>query len=170
MREHDVEGEQRGVGERPSKGCGVAVDADIGEQVDAGAGKCEGGEVPAGSAPDEGEQDRPCELDCGDGAEWEPVDGDVEAVVHQREHGAERDHESLHVALGNEEHPPWPPPDRKHDSSGDDTQPRHAAHRDRGEEQHSERGSQVVEDRRTDEPEVWRDSVRSLHRRAYLTV
>ena len=86
--EHDVEGEEHGVRERERHAQRLAGEAHVGEQVHARHGERERAEVARGARAERRERDHREELDRRDRAERQPVDGQVEAAVHERQHGA----------------------------------------------------------------------------------
>ena len=69
MREHDVEGEQGSVREREGDADRLALELDVGEQVDAGDRERERGGVARRARAERGEADHGQELDRGDRAE-----------------------------------------------------------------------------------------------------
>jgi hypothetical protein len=152
--ENDVEREQDGVGRGEGEAERLRDQADVREQVHPRDGEDEREEVAAAARADRGQDDDGKELDRGDGAEWQPVDGQVEQAVHHREHrgpGAEQPPGST------VEHPPDPPgpaPHGEDQRSGGDAQPRHSQGLDAGEQEHRERRPEVVEDRRHHEVRV----------------
>ena len=89
--EHDVRGEEHGVRERERDAERLALEPDVGEEVDAADGECERGGVPPRPRAERGERDHRQELDRRDRAERQPVDREVEADVHHRQHGAPGD-------------------------------------------------------------------------------
>ena len=106
--EHDVEREEGGVREREGDAERLPGEHDVCEQVDAEDCERQRGAVPPGARPERREHDHGQELDRGDRAERQPVDREVEAAVHDAEHGAPRDDRA---ALGAAERRPTPATD-----------------------------------------------------------
>ena len=154
--EHDVEREQAGVGERQRDPERLALEAHPGEQVDADDGEHQRGGVARRAGAEGGERDHRQELDRRDGAERQPVDGDVEAAVHDREDGAPLHEQDprLPVELGPQA--PGAAPEREDERGGGDPQPGDAEDVDADEQQDREGGAEVVEDRADDEVDVRR--------------
>ena len=86
-------------------------------------------------------------------AERQPVDREVEAAVHQREHGAPGQQQPPAVAVEPRE-AARPAPEREDQRGRGDPQPGDAEHVDAREQQHGERRAEVVEDRADDEVRV----------------
>src|SRR6266540_4626346 len=84
VREHDVDREQGGVGEREGDAERRGREPDVGEDVDAGNRQCECDAVAAITDAQGGEQDHRQELDRGDGAQRQSVDREVEDAVHRK--------------------------------------------------------------------------------------
>ena len=154
VREADVEGEQHGVrgGERDAER--VVHEVHVGDEVDAGDGEQEGREVGAGADCTGGQRDHRQELDRGDGAQRQPVDREVEAGVHRREHRPPGHQQSAGVALEPRPGLPGPAPQREHHRRRGDPEPGDAQDVDPGEQQHRERGAEVVEHRADHEVRV----------------
>ncbi len=156
VREHDVEREQSGVGEGERHAERLALEVDAGEEVDARNRQRERGGVAGRARAEGGERDDGEELDRGDGAEREPVDGDVEAAVHEREDGAPLQEEGACVRVEPAPQAPGAAPEREDQGGGGDPQPGDAEDVDADEQQHREGGAEVVEDRAGDEVDVGR--------------
>ena len=152
--EHDVQREQPGVGEREREAERLRGELHVGEQVDARHRERQGGEVARRACAERRERDDRQELDRGDRAEREPVDRRVEADVHQRQDRAPGEQQPAPVAILRGVRAPRPAPQREDQRRGRDPQPRHAEHVDAREEQHGERGAEVVEDRADEEVQM----------------
>jgi hypothetical protein len=143
--EHDVEREQDRVGEGERHPQRLAGELDVGEQVDPGHGEHQGANVARRTRAERGEHDDREELDRGDGAERQAVDGQVEAAVHHRQHHAPREQQPA------AQEAPGTPPGREDQRRRRDAQPGHAEGLDAGEQQDGERRAEVVEDGAADE-------------------
>ena len=86
------------------------------------------------------------ELDRRDGAERQAVDRDVEAHVHRREDDRECDDRLSRGAVGSAECAPRSSPECEDRGGARDPQPCDSERLDAGEEEHRERGPEVVED------------------------
>ena len=159
MREDDVEGEERRVREREGDADRLRLELDVGEEVDAADREDERGAVPQRARPESGEPDHRQELDRGHRAERQPVDGDVEADVHHREHRAQREDEPRPGGVEGRERPPRPPPRGEDRRRGRDPEPRDPEGRHEREEKHGEGRPQVVEDGAADEVGLGRDPI-----------
>ena len=157
MREHDVGGEERGVGKCKRDAELLAAEANVGQQVDTESRREDRGEVARRAGGDQRQRDRTDELDRGHRRERQAVDRDVEAGVHERKDRAERDDQQLPVAVEGRESPPGPAPEGEDERRRGDSQPRDAEHVDPCEEQDRERRAEVVEDRAPDEEGLRRD-------------
>ena len=102
------------------------------------------------------ERDHGQELDRGDRAERQAVDGEVEAAVHERQHAAPGHEQPARLAVELRQHAPGPPPDGEDERGGGDAQPGHAEHVHPREQQHREGRAEVVEDGADDEVQVRR--------------
>ena len=147
VREDDVRREQAGVGEAEQDPDRLRDEADVGQQVHTARRRGDRGEVASHARAGRGQRDRPDELDRGDRRERQVVDRDVEAGVHDREDGAERDEQRAAPAVEGDERPPGPPPESEDDGRRGDPQPGDARADVLGEEQDGERGAEVVEER-----------------------
>ena len=157
MREHDVGGEERRVGEREADANRLAPEANVRQQVDAKDRREDCGEVSRRAGADHRQGDRPDELDRGNGRERQTVDRNVEAGVHDREDRAEREDQQLPLTVERPELAPGPAPEGEDERRRGDSQPRDAEHVDPCEEQDRERRAEVVEDRAPDEVGLRRD-------------
>ena len=90
VREHDVAGEEHGVGDRERDAERLPSESHVDQQVHTDHRERERGEVAQRADAERGERDHRQELDRRDRAQRQPVDGEVEADVHHREHDAER--------------------------------------------------------------------------------
>ena len=160
--EHDVQREERGVGERERQAQRLGDELHVGEQVDARHRERQRRQVARRTRADRGERDDRQELDRGDGAEREPVDRHVEADVHQREDGTPGDQQPPSLAVLRRVRAPGPAPEREDQRRRGDPQPRDAEHVDAREEQHSERRAEVVEDGAAEEVQVGRRAFHGL--------
>lgn len=97
------------------------------------------------------ERHRSHELDRGDGAERNLLDRHVEAHVHDRQHRAPRDDRGALVAWGARPRPPRTSPACEDGARAGDPQPCHTEDVHAGEQQHGQRGTQIVEHRAADE-------------------
>ena len=86
--EHDVDREEQRVRERQGDADRLALELDVGEQVDAGDGEREGGAVPQRPRSEHSQCDHGQKLDRCDRAERKSIDREVEAHVHHGKHGA----------------------------------------------------------------------------------
>ena len=154
--EHDVEREEDGVRECERNAERLALEPDVREQVDAGDGEHQREPVPRRPRPERRERDHRQELDRRDRAERQPVDREVEAGVHHGEHGAPRDHGPPRGRRHARVRPPRPAPERETRRGRGDPQPGDAEDVHAREEQHGERGAEVVEHRAADEVGVRR--------------
>jgi len=93
--QHDVEREQHGVGERQGHAERLSLQAHVGEQVDPRHGYQERHGVAGGARTQCRERHHRQELDRGDRAQRQPIDGDVEAAVHQRQDRAPTGEQAL---------------------------------------------------------------------------
>ena len=151
MGEHDVDGEECGVREREGHPDRLAFELDVRQQIDADNRETERRGVPGRSGAERGQQDHGQELDRRDSPERQPVDGDVEAHVHHRKDRAEREHDVSSVAVEAREPSPRPSPEGEHHRRTCDPKPGDAERLDPSEEEHRERGPEIVEDRAPDE-------------------
>ena len=152
--EHDVEREEARVGEREGEAERLAREPHAGEQVDADDGQRERGRVAPRPRAERGQRDDRQELDRGDRAERQPVDREVEAAVHHREHGAEREQQSARAAA------PTAAARRTARRAAAAIRSQAVPERpDAHEEQHRERRPEVVEHGAADEPRVRRQAI-----------
>ena len=155
--EDDVRGEEDGVRQRERNADRLALELDVGEEVDAADCECQRGGVPPRPRAECGERDYGQEFDRRDRAERQPVDRQVEAHVHHRQDGAPGDKRPPASLVETGDEPPRSPPDREDGSRGGDPEPGDAEDVDPCEEQHRERRPEVVEDRAADEVGVRRE-------------
>ena len=152
----DVDGEQRRVGEGELHAQGLAVELNAGEQVDAGHEDQRRGRSRLRTQG--GQHDHRQELDRRHGAERQPVDGEVEAAVHHREHGSPGEQQPPPGAIGRSHGAPGRR--QSENTSAAAAIRSHATpNADTREQQHRERGAQVVEDRADDEVQVGWDAL-----------
>ena len=156
VRQDDVRGEQSCVGERERDSGGLADEVHARQQVDTRGSRGDRGEVAPDARADHREGNRPDELDRGDRCQRKAVDCDVEAGVHDCEDRAKGDDQRPAAAIECDKLAPRPSPDREDQSRRRDPQPGDAEHLDAGEQEHGERGAQVVEDGAADEVGVGR--------------
>ncbi|MGZ4434205.1 MAG: hypothetical protein ACXVW7_11340 [Trebonia sp.] len=104
--------------------------------------------VAAGPGAERGQDDGAEEFDRPDGGQRQPCDREVEQRVHPGKDAAEREQRDQLAPVEPPCQPPRPPPYREHRRCGGDPQPQHARRRDAREQQHGERGAEVMEDRR----------------------
>ena len=154
--EHDVEREEDGVGERERDAERLPLEPHVREQVDAGDGQEQREAVPRRPRSERRQRDHRQELDRRDRSERQPVDREVEAGVHHREHGAPGDHGAPRGRRHARVRPPRPAPEREDRRGRGDPQPGDAEDVHPCEEQHGERGAEVVEHRAADEVGVRR--------------
>ena len=145
--EDDVDREQHGVGGGEDHAERLAGEHDVREQIDACRRPSRARQVARGAGAERRQHDHGQELDRGDGAQRQAVDRAVEQAVHQGEHRAPGDQHAPAVAVERREAAPRPPPDGEDERRRGDPQPGDAEHVDAGEEQHRERGTEVVEHR-----------------------
>ena len=145
--EDDVEREEHGVDGGEGHAQRLAGEHHVREQVDAGDGHHEGDEVARRPHPERRQHDHGQELDRGHGAQRQPVDRAVEHAVHHGQGRSPREQHApaAHIQLA--EGPPRPAPDGEDQGGRGDPQPGDAEHLDAREQEHGERGPQVVEDR-----------------------
>jgi Lrp/AsnC family transcriptional regulator, leucine-responsive regulatory protein len=155
--EHDVEGEQPRVAERQRHAERLAAQLDRDEREHPAHGEHKRQPVARRADAHRREHDHRQELNRGHSPERQPCDPLVEAAVHDREHDPERGHQTHRVAIGPAQRPPRSAPQREHDRGADDPQPGDAERSDPHEQQHRERGSEVVEDGTSDEIRLGRD-------------
>ncbi len=151
VREDDVEREEGGVGEREGDADGLALELDVGEQVDAGHGERQREPVSRRPRAERRKRDDRQELDRGHSSERQPVDRHVEAAVHHREDDAEREEQRSGLAVESRARAPRPAPGGEDGARAGDPEPGHAEGVDTREEQHGKRGPEVVEDCASDE-------------------
>jgi Lrp/AsnC family transcriptional regulator, leucine-responsive regulatory protein len=89
--DHDIDGEQRGVGDRQKHSELVARPLETDKQESAGDRDDEGGDVADGSHANERYGDGRDKLDRGDGRERQAVDGEIKPGIHERKRRPQSD-------------------------------------------------------------------------------
>jgi len=145
--EDDVAGEEHRVGEAEGDPGRLAREPHVDKRVDAGGREPDRRQVAPGPDADRGQGDDGHEFDRRDGPERQAVDREVEAGVHDGEHGAQRPHRAPTAPEG----VPGAAPEREDGGSARDAQPRDAERLHPREQQHGERGPEIVKDRADDE-------------------
>jgi hypothetical protein len=107
---------------------GVALERDVGEQVDAAHREAQRGQVAPRPRAEHGEDDHRKELDGRHRAQRQAVDGQVEGAVHHGQDGAPGEQEADVGAAA--QAAPWAPPQREDRGGRRDPQPRHPEHVD----------------------------------------
>ncbi len=167
--EHDVARPQRGGDQDEPDPRHAAPGLRVGEQDDATGGQHERQPVVAGARPCCRNRDRPDELDRDRRAQRHAIDRQIEGQVHQRQRGSERDHQRQ---VGpRQPGAPGLPPHRQRGGRADHPQPGHPGSRHRLEQQHRQRGTDVLRDRARHEQRLRRDAGQPLasgldHRRS----
>src|SRR6185437_11585544 len=99
------------------------------------------------------------ELDGTDRAERHPVDGEIEANIHQREHASQQQHAPSGGQVEAAVVAPGTAPSREHYRGACDPQPRYTEWRNAREQENREGRAQVVEDRADQEEGEWRNAL-----------
>src|SRR5262249_50892140 len=98
------------------------------------------------------------ELDRPDRRQGQAVDGEIKDRVHGGEDDAEGDRQAK-LPAAEPRPPPGPTPEREDHRRAGDTQPGNAERRNLREEQHGERGAEIVKDRADEKEEVRRQPI-----------
>ena len=149
--QHDVEHEAGAVAEREHQAKRAGPCLDSGQHRDAADTQGQRRGVAPGPGAERGQDDGTEEFDRPDGSQRQPCDREVEQRVHPGEDAAEREQRDQLPPVEPPCQPPRPPPYREHRRGGGDPQPQHARRRDAREQQHGERGAEVMKDRRDHE-------------------
>ena len=88
--EHDVEREERAIGEGEDEPDGLTGDPNIGEHPDADDGHEQRQRVPPPARAERRQSNGTEKLESAYGPQWEPGDRQIEAGVHQTEHDPQR--------------------------------------------------------------------------------
>jgi hypothetical protein len=145
--EHDVQHEQRAVGEGEGESERLTGQPDRRDGGHASRRQREGGRVAQGPRPGCGQDHGAEELDRAYRRERQPVHREVERRVHQGQHHAQRQQRAAAAPAELPVGAPRPPPQREHRGRAGHPQPRHPEHVEPGEQQHRQRRPQVVEHR-----------------------
>jgi hypothetical protein len=154
--EDDVAGEQRGVGEGDQHAERLGHQPHVGQQPHARHRQREGEPVAHRAGAERGQDDHGQELDGRHRAQRQAVDGQVEAAVHDRQHGPPAEQRAALPAPRRRERAPGTAPQREHRRGRHDAQEGDAEHLHAREQQHRERRSEVVEDGAHQEVQVGR--------------
>ena len=168
--EHDVDGEESRVRERERDPDRLALEPHVRQEIDARDGESERERVPRRSRAERRQGDHGQELDRGHGAEWQAVDGHVEADVHRGEDHRQSGYDVPGSAVRAGEGAPRPTPGREDQRRARDPKPGDAERLDSREQEHGERRPEVVKHRAPDEEGLRWDGRGETRDRADLRV
>lgn len=118
--EHDVEHEQRAVGEREDEAERLTRDADRGDDHHARRGEEQGSGVATGPRAGRGQDHGAEEFDRTHRRQRQPVHREVERRVHHREHHAQRQQVPALAGAEPADEAPGSPPEHEHDRRAGD--------------------------------------------------
>jgi hypothetical protein len=149
-----IERKQCRIREREQVAERLPGDPHLGYEVDPGYACRKGKRVPPIAHAERGQGDHRQELDRRDRAERQPVNREVEDRVHDAEHDSHRGDVQPRAACRGPSNSPRPPPDGVNRCGGRDAQPGNANGRNKREQEHRERGPEIVENGAADEIRV----------------